>query len=140
MHIMSLYLSGLLQNMRIGCEQTSNTVVEPTEAKPDQYQSYWKINGQKNKGLLIHVDIGDSDHGGLPLIYIDSVALVKKVLVEQTDECSSSIGMQIQQNYLLVGSEWDGGCSKLFDLNSGNLIYKFPTISTSAVWINFPEK
>lgn len=73
---------------------------------------------------------GDTLHGAAPVFYCEKDCAKPKKLKEVMD---AQIGFALQDNFLLVATEYDAGNPKVYDTTNGKLIYE-NVHATKTIW------
>lgn len=93
----------------------------------------------RNKGLKVIVMTGDTRHAIAPLIHVSKDNGQEKTIYDLPKQCDDfqQIAFAESRGYLLIGTEYDGHCSRLVDMKTGEIVNEFPA-STFAVWVSPP--
>lgn len=130
-------LGQILEGMRIG-EHLSRTGQTVSEDIDDRFfEIYPQSSGSSY--LRVRVGLGDTAHAIAPLFLVfRSEGAQQEIFDANALGCSRQIAFEDFKGFLLVGSEYFGRCTRVIDLNTGNVIISLPKESKWAIWIPTP--
>ena len=116
-------------------QETGQSVNQDT----DNREYYFASASVQSRGVIVTVSLGDTAHAMAPLYYASEDGSTKTLIYGQDEACSQQLSFQESLEYLLVGSEYRGRCSRVVDMRTGEVIRSFPDNTSFAVWIEPPK-
>jgi hypothetical protein len=128
---------------RISLEQIQNdmrirTHLIRTGQDSDEEKLYdLRSRSEPASTVRVRMIFGDSEHAIQPLSLI--LASSEERAVELGADCSPQLAFDDVDGFLLLGTEYEGQCSKLVDLRTGRIVRSLPEQSREAVWVPPPR-
>ena len=100
------------------------------------------LQSASDRMLIINADMGDTWHATAPLLLQHRNGKPVATLIpdhrDQEHPYSRQLQLMESGGLLLVGDEYEGTNSVLFNLQSGAVVYRFPPTAHEVIWIEKP--
>ncbi|HXV60459.1 MAG TPA: hypothetical protein VEK15_07190 [Vicinamibacteria bacterium] len=132
-----VFLSDLQEAMRIGnhLDRLGIDFDSDLEKEPQFLRSI----SDENVGVELDLRLGDTLHGFAPVHWVDRRNGTEKEIYGDETGCGPQVGFEEYSGWLLVTSEYTGGCARIVSLADGQLVWQAPAGASLAVWAREPR-